>query len=226
MGNSTSHSPKGNWEVLERLAEAIKKAGGQTKVSSLLGIDTKTVGRWSKGQSAPKFEDIVRVAKLAGVSIDWIAGESEGLQNTTQTTTGGALQIPRYPISASAGHGRFLQDATITDYVPFPADFFKTHVRGNPDDMFIINASGDSMEPTMRDGDMIMIDKSAAEKPINAGIYCFSLEDLNFVKRLQQMPQGILARSDNKDYSEFLIEPHQQDEFHPIGRVVWIGRTL
>ncbi|WP_193746555.1 helix-turn-helix transcriptional regulator [Ruegeria sp. ANG-R] len=211
----------------ERVSRVIDLAGGPSATSDATGLSRRVIDKYRNGDSDPSRERLVALAKAGGVDIGWLAsGEGEMCQETVQLTLPNLLQMPRYPVSASAGHGRFLHDAKIMDYVPFPADFFTTHVKGNPEDMFIINASGDSMEPTMRDGDMIMIDRSAAVKPINAGIYCFTLGDLNFVKRLQQLPDGILARSDNREYTEFMIKPDQRDEFHPVGRVVWIGRSL
>lgn len=142
------------------------------------------------------------------------------------TCSSGLTQIPRYNIQLSAGHGSFVERSEVLNHIPFNSDFFDRYLHRDPKDMIIVDARGESMEPTMRDRDLLMIDTSSASKSITSAIYGFTFGQDVFVKRLFVTPDNIIAKSDNKDYGEFIIGPENMDQFHPIGRVVWIGRTL
>ncbi|MCV6583997.1 MAG: helix-turn-helix transcriptional regulator [Marinibacterium sp.] len=213
---------------MQTLSERVFSAYGTESVREIArksDIPVSTLGSIVSG-SQPRLDNLIALAAGAKVDISWLA-TGEGYMRPESINSGHhAVSIPRYPVSASAGSGRFLDDDQPIDHVPFPSDFFSAHVRSDPNDVFLINAAGDSMEPSIGDGDMIMIDRRAAQGPIAGGIYCFTYGDLTFVKRLQQLPDGILARSDNKDYADFMMKIDQLDQFHAIGRVVWIGRSL
>lgn len=126
----------------------------------------------------------------------------------------------------SAGNGNFVTDGKVLDHIPFTSEFFEKRLHRKPEDMIIVDARGESMEPTMRDRDLIMIDTASAKRPVTSAIYGFTYGPDVYVKRLEVMRSGILVKSDNKEYGEFIIERSEIDQFHPIGRVVWIGRTL
>lgn len=197
-------------------------------MSDALGIDVKTVDRWLKGTSMPKFSDVARVAQLADVTLDWIAtGEGPKIKGEPPSTTiPDLVQIPHYDVQASAGNGRFVEEEKVLKTIPFRPEFFTKNLGRNPKDMVIIDATGDSMIPTMNDRDLVMIDTSTASEPITAGIYAYTFEDAVFVKRLQRQPNGLLVTSDNKHYREFRIGNEDLERFRLLGRVVWIGRML
>lgn len=205
------------------LDKVVEMAGGRTKVSKSLDVDTKTVQRWESGSSAPKFSDVVALAKLAKVSLDWIAsgGETEPAKQN-----GELIEIPRYDVKVSAGNGAFTDAQNIIGQIPFRPDFFTKNLHRSPEDMIIVDAKGDSMSPTMEERDLLMIDTSTADEPLFGGVYAFSFEDALFVKRLQKLPGSILATSDNRDYERFEIPAADLDKFNLIGRVVWIGRMM
>ncbi|WP_282093075.1 S24 family peptidase [Epibacterium ulvae] len=192
-------------------------------MSKSLQVDVKTVQRWENGSSAPKFEDVVALAGLANVSLDWIA-TGGGVEHSKQQDR--LIEIPRYDVKVSAGNGAFTDAQNIIGQIPFLPDFFTKNLQRAPENMIIVDAKGDSMSPTMEERDLLMIDTSTADDPLFGGVYAFSFEDALFVKRLQKMPNGILATSDNKEYERFTIPAADLGKFNLIGRVVWIGRMM
>lgn len=81
------------------------------------------------------------------------------------------------------------------------------------------------MDPTLRDGDDIMVDHSAAEKQLRDGIYVLRMDDVLLVKRVGLRPGGRLSvRSDNPQYPNW--DDIDAAQVNIIGRVVWTGRRL
>lgn len=80
------------------------------------------------------------------------------------------------------------------------------------------------MQPTLNDGDDIMVDKGAALKLLRDGIHVVRIDGVLMVKRLARAPGGRLSVLDNPAY------PSWPDRYlaqaHVIGRVVWVGRRL
>lgn len=170
------------------------------------------------------------VAQAAGVDFYWLA---TGLEQNIHMSLA-ELQhviddrentwIPRYDIGLSAGHGSFIERAERLDAVPFTNIFFSKRLNRSPDGMVIVDARGDSMEPTIADRDQVMIDTT--DTRLVPAIWAFAMDEAVMVKRLNQTPQGIEIVSDNAIYGRQLIGPGQADHFSLIGRVVWVGRVL
>lgn len=208
----------------DRLRVLAEEAGSGDNLSRISGVPRRTLENYLSGKSSPKAQNLYLLAKAVGASLDWlIAGEGSMYASDRSSSL---IQIPRHNIQLSAGHGSFVERSEVLNYIPFNADFFDRYLQRDPKDMIIVDARGESMEPTMRDRDLLMIDTSSASKSITSAIYGFTFGQDVFVKRLFVTPDNIIAKSDNKDYGDFTIGPDNMDQFHPIGRVVWIGRTL
>lgn len=112
--------------------------------------------------------------------------------------------------------------------MPFPEKWMIQN--GLPiEGMVIAYASGDSMHPTIRDGDTLMIDTNQ-QRPVSDRVYAFSNGDSELrVKRLAKRVDGMwLIRSDNSDpaYRDEPISPQDLDHLHIIGRVMKVIGNL
>ena len=95
----------------------------------------------------------------------------------------------------------------------------------DPSKLSLISVDGDSMDPTLCDGDDIMVDHSATETALRDGIYVLRMDDVLLVKRLAVGPSGkISIRSDNPQYPVW--DDVDVADVNIIGRVVWTGRRL
>lgn len=83
------------------------------------------------------------------------------------------------------------------------------------------------MEPTIRDGDIVVVDCSA-QTVERDGVYIFTFGNETFIKRLQRMPDSILVKSDNSLYSMWEIPSSRTQDLHVHGRVIWgwIGKEI
>jgi hypothetical protein len=133
--------------------------------------------------------------------------------------------IPQLAVGASAGDGAEAEDEAPLAVLAFQARWVRTIASARPDALTVIAVQGDSMLPTLADGDQILLDTADRER-LRDGIYVLRTDDALLVKRLSVNPSTmrLTIRSDNDAYPSW-------DDCDPagvqvIGRVVWVGRRL
>jgi hypothetical protein len=138
----------------------------------------------------------------------------------------GLIAIPRFGIRASAGPGAFTDGEVPVAHLGFDEPFLKQLCSARPADLSIIRVRGDSMFPTLADGDDIMVDRSVQGTKVQDGIYVLRQGDTLSVKRVAVHPGSstLTISSDNNAY------PVWRDcdvaSVDIIGRVVWAGRKI
>lgn len=100
----------------------------------------------------------------------------------------------------SAGFGAFT-DEEITDYIMLPG------LRNKNNNVFAVNVVGDSMEPTIKDGSIIICKKNMEIR--NGEIGAFFVDDQAYVKRLKVTKNYIALISDNPNYAPIYIGPEK-----------------
>lgn len=97
--------------------------------------------------------------------------------------------------------------------------------KGDPYNMSLIRISGDSMEPTLLSGDIVLVDHSRKSIESNGGIYAISIDHEILIKRLHILYQDskINVISDNKQYPPQEID---SDKIFINGKVIWYAREL
>lgn len=132
-----------------------------------------------------------------------------------------------YDVAASAGHGASVFDEPASDMMAFPATWLRRQIGASPKSLACIYAEGDSMEPDIRSGDILLINRSITE-PRGEGVYVVSLDGDLLVKRLQRSgADQIVLKASNPAYDAVAIDLKTvADGFRIIGRVAWVGRNL
>lgn len=133
--------------------------------------------------------------------------------------------VPYLDIGASAGGGGEAGGESPVAVLAFQSNWVRGVASAAPDALQVIRVAGDSMEPTLADGDHILVD-TADRQRLRDGIYVLRSDDALLVKRLSVNPSSrrLSIRSDNDAYPSW-------DDCDPagvsvIGRVVWVGRRL
>jgi phage repressor protein C with HTH and peptisase S24 domain len=203
----------------ERLAELA--AGRGTSLAAL----SRMVGRNSSylqqyiGKGSPRKleeDDRRRLAEFFGVS------EVElGAPEEKSSLRGDWVEVPRLSLEASAGPG-----ATVAEEIPFDAfRFSRRWLRENglePAQLSAIRVMGDSMDPLLRDGDEILVDRTP--RPFREGVHVIRLGEALHVKLLQAVPPGRLRLiSKNAAYEPVEVPMSDVDV---VGRVVWKGGRI
>lgn len=136
------------------------------------------------------------------------------------------VQIPRYEVAASAGGGTMIHSEQIVDHLSFKSDWVRNALGIPVSALALINVTGDSMEPTLSEGDLILIDMSHRGVKDNA-VYVLQLNGTLLVKRIQHKLDGsVIVKSDNAIYEPELVGSEAVDFLNIIGRVVWCGRRM
>ncbi|MGX2951272.1 helix-turn-helix domain-containing protein [Ursidibacter sp. B-7004-1] len=158
-------------------------------------------------------------------------GFNPNLQPTTQQKTFTSVpsveseeRVPVYDAKASAGFGALNADIyTPSDYIGLSKQWIES--RGlYRDSLAFIMAVGDSMYPTINDGDMLLINRNA-KTPRDGKIYVIRSGDQLWVKRVQGIINGIRLISDNKAiYDPVDVHFDESVDFEVLGQVVFIGR--
>ena len=136
------------------------------------------------------------------------------------------IAVPRFDIRASAGPGAFTDGEIPTAHLGFDPWFLRQLSGARASDLSVIRVRGDSMFPTLADGDDIMVDRSAAGIRLRDGIYVLRRDDTLSVKRIAVHPgsKQLTISSDNPAYPTWPdCDPQEVDV---IGRVVWAGRKI
>lgn len=232
-------------ELGMRIAELIEVVGGLKNAAEIISVSDESLANWRDGATRPNFLAIQDLATAAQRSLDWLAYGADhhnagGVAATFDQlqrgghmralTAGQALDgfamIPRYDVTASAGYGAFNDAENIVDYMAFREDWVRCTLRVDPSKLVLITAIGDSMEPVIRAGDLLLID-TAVERVIDDAIYVLVKNGELVVKRVQQFFNGAVAvKSDNSSYVEETLGPVEAKELHVAGRVRWIGRII
>jgi phage repressor protein C with HTH and peptisase S24 domain len=130
-----------------------------------------------------------------------------------------------YQVFASAGFGATISDELKTDPMAFRTDWLKKEGLA-PERLAVIRAKGDSMEPTISNNDIILVNLCNGDA-LRDGLYVLRIGDSLLVKRLQFDPfGGFKIISDNPGYETQVVTKDQRADVHIVGRVAWAGKKF
>lgn len=134
--------------------------------------------------------------------------------------------IPCYQATASMGPGEELTDEDqINGHLAFKSIWLQKR-RLNPRFLTVIDAVGDSMHPTISNGDVLLVDLRQKE-PIDNRIFVLRMDDQLYAKRLHTRPNHTLnIQSDNPLSPPFDLDLEETTGVAIIGRVIWAGKDL
>lgn len=136
-------------------------------------------------------------------------------------------QVRRVDVSVSAGRGALVFEEPSRSALSFRRSFLQ-EVGVTPTNAVIVTVKGHSMDPTLTDGSVILVN-TAAKTVSNGRIYAFRSDGALFVKRMSRTAEGgYLATSDNPDREQFpdMVIPPYDVDFEIIGRALWMGAKL
>ena len=209
----------------------------QESLAERLGVTQGAVAHWLSGRREPDLETISRVLAVLDMPGLQIGENSDGKtgaddhhgpdENGSPSKKDYAL-IPQYTARASAGKGYHNDHIELSEGqgLVFKRDWLK-RLSLKEGTSCVIYAEGSSMEPTISDGDVLLIDRASTE-PRSGKVYAIQRPDGSIsVKRLvQTFAGGWVVRSDNPDKTLYPDEPISADDLQQIeiiGRSVWGG---
>ena len=230
-------------EELETIGFRVKKIREQlelkqTEFAESLSEDAKKISRIEKDAQLPDSGFLVQMGERMGVSLDWMLrgiGEMFLTQMTSNTSSHLPPEVeaedyafvPVYDINASAGYGAFNDFGSheAIQHMAFLNSWLHGNLSSSAERMVVIRAVGDSMLPTISNGDSLLLDVSPHFA--GDGLYCVQLHETLFAKRVQRKSgHGYQLISDNPNYEPLEVNEEDGDAFRLIGRILWVGKQI
>lgn len=193
-------------------------------LSRLIGRNPSYLQQFVRKGSPRKLEEGDRstLARFFGVAEAQLgAPEEKSSFVAGKAPRGGWIGIPRLPLGASAGPGAFAEGEEPFGTFGVTAAWLRQH-NLDPAMLSAISVVGDSMEPLLRDGDEILVDRTPRSR--RDGIHVVRVDGALLVKRLETGRPGLVVlRSENRAYDPIELPPA---EVEVIGRVVWKSGRL
>ena len=204
----------------EKLFELARDRGNSlAALSRMLGRNASYLQQYITKGSPRKLEEVDRrrLAQFFGVA----EAELGAPEEKSLAAAGDWVEVPRLPLEASAGPG-----AVGAEELPFDAfRFSRRWLREqglDPAMLSSIRVMGESMDPLLRDGDEILVDRTP--RPFREGVHVVRLGEALHVKLLQAVPPDRLRLiSKNAAYEPVEVTMSDVDV---VGRVVWKGGRL
>lgn len=211
--------------LLQNLTNLIgegKRFENESVFARACGIPQRTINRIRRREQDLTVEKLGQLAHGIGVTVSalFVPGMNE--------TDEDFAMLRRLNVKASAGNGNLVFFESEKGRLAFRRDFLRT-AGVKEDEAVVIYADGQSMEPTIPDGAVLLVDTARTELA-NNDVYVIRLDSEILVKRLRkEIGGGVLIVSDNPDkhkYPDILVSPDKEDHLSIIGRVFWMGARL
>ncbi len=225
---------KGFQGRLKRVVEMIPVA----ELARRSGLSDPTIRNYLKGVT-PSLDRAAKIAQAAGVRLEWLATgrgpmregeEAEGgpvVVEKPEQVPEGWVVVPERAVTVGAGGARFaVESEQIVSYWAFRRDWL--HRQGiEPGRAALVEVAGQSMEPLLRAGDLVLVDLAAAERPFREGLWVVWYGGL-VVKHVQPAGEGRLrlVSENRKLYPPEVIELERTPDFRLVGLVRWMARRV
>ena len=218
MNSDARNDPR---QVLERLcAERGEDFAG---LSRMLGRNAAYIQQFVRRGVPKRLKEQERrkLARYFNIPQTLLGGPPE-----EEVVSNGLVSVQRHPVSVSAGPGAIPAEEAGKPYFAFDERWLKAITASSPERLSIVRVQGDSMSPTLNEGDDILVDLGDAAERLRDGIYVLRAEDALVVKRLALNPMGrrVTVQSDNPAYPDW--PDCTLDQIQPVGRVIWSGRRV
>lgn len=209
--------------------ERLRKATGidtQMALADALGVNRSAITQAKLRNAVPQ-KWILALARKYALSPDWLEfgtgreDEKAGGRFVSAVVAKDLHVVPKAAARLCAGGGSFEVDAAPVAEYPLPRSWLAG--LGNPSSMVLMDVVGDSMEPEIHDGDMVLVDTSnlhiAPDK-----IFAVGFDDAIYLKRVERFGDALRLLSDNPAYAPIELCGDELGSFRVIGRMVWLCR--
>lgn len=179
----------------------------QEELGKRLGVQKSAVAKYENGAVENlKRTTMVEMARLFHVS-PLVFIDPDEFSSSKETVHLKLFSVPIYS-AISCGTGSWIED-TPEDYIGIPR-----YMAGSTE-LFGNQATGDSMESRIHDGDYVIFERTPV---IESGqIGAFSLNNEFYCKRFRKTSNGMfILESENPNYDPILVMP--DDQFRVLGK--------
>ena len=188
----------------------------QGELAERMGVNRNTISQYKTGERTPPMDRLEDLVKALDLTLPQFF-------SCKDDRSPDIVFVEKVRAKPRAGNGGLEVDSEHDGYYAFRRDFI-IRKRGTEEDMKIFEVAGDSMSPTLNDGDFIMVHTKATD--IRTGlIYLLRIGSELMVKRLEARPGNVLLiRSDNPVYEPIPVDMSDNDDIQIFGRMIWSCR--
>lgn len=136
----------------------------------------------------------------------------------------GAIALRVLDLDLSMGDGSNIDDYVEETMLDFDAALLRSITRTPAEHLFLARGSGDSMFPTLVNGDMVMIDTLQRRLNLQDRLWAIALFGAGGIKRLQPVGESrVEVISDNPARENREVDAQ---DLRILGRVIWLGREV
>ena len=181
------------------------------------GVSVQVMKNRIYKERIPDVEDTLKLMAVLGTTVEEFFGVD--IQLPPKVVFECAAETEKIPVFEqffSCGKGQYVPETEyINGYIAIPEDLKTKRFEGH---LAASKIRGDSMEPTIFNGDTVICDDLGYQED---GIYAIIFEGQGFVKRLQRVAGGVRIISDNQAY-EAMFAKNDTEELKIIGKVHYV----
>lgn len=214
----------------ERIAARLRGTGlTQSELARRVGVNQSTINGLVKGDQRSS-SHLHRIARELGTSIAYLEGETDdpsidAVARPSQEEVAGQLDLVGIDqIDLAYGMGASFTDGPIeTRVLHFPKAWIERITSSPPRELTWTTGRGDSMAPTIHDGDLVLLDRSQRRILERDALWAFTVGDLGSIKRLRVKGDRVLIYSDNPT-----VAPDEEPigEVNIVARVIFVGKRF
>ncbi len=217
--------------IADRLAARLHELGlSQSELARRVGISQGTVAKLITGRNRSSTH-LHKIARELETTPAYLVGETEDPSEdyipvpSTEVVAEELGLVAVRELDLTLGMGSTYLDVPVTETIRhFPREWLRLYTKAAPEHLVFAIGAGDSMEPTLRDSDMLLIDCSQQTLNMSDKIWAVTWADCGAVKRLRPVPGGgVAVLSDNPNVPDAVAH---DGELHILGRVVAVIRKM
>lgn len=196
----------------------------QAELASAIGISASQLNKTLSGQRVLKSSEADDIRRYFGYKIPEEDTAPIRVENGDTPPRNRSL-VSVLNVAASAGNGSIVDSEEQVYSLSFPPEYLKRLTTSSPQNLAIISVKGESMEPTLLDDDIVLLDKTKTNLSYD-GLFVLRFDDALHVKRIGRsaIPGHVMIISDNRALYPPL-EAAAKDVV-AIGKVLWYGRKV
>lgn len=219
-----------------------QKGWSQSQLADKAGVSQGAISQLEKGMSEST-RHLSKIAKALGVTTEYLTDGKEliaeqmpifdefvivGGDNAGATPDPDEyVMIPQYDVHGSCGNGNMIGDVAVKGGLVFKKDWV-AKLGKHSGNLATVYAQGDSMSPTIEEGQVLLVDTSEI-KPQSSKVYLICIDEQLYIKRLVNMYDKWVMRSDNPDkssYPDVELSAERMAQVDIQGRIVWQAGLL
>jgi phage repressor protein C with HTH and peptisase S24 domain len=214
---------------METIGERIRHIRGEMDLGFLadkLGVHKNTLSNYERGIRIPDANMLGRLLEIfPSANPGWLlTGEGAKELLEGEKAPEGFFLVPFHELSLKGPGGERIVSKQVINYVSFDTNWVRNFLGVPPQDLALIAVKGDNMEPSLSDGDLVLVDLRGKGVEDN-GIYVLQFKDTLLVRRLHRKLDGsVLVKSDNTVYDTEFFSEDDAEALKVVGRVIWTGR--